>query len=530
MITKYLKYIAPAAALVLSLGTTSCVGDLDVEPIDPSTNMTADAEGLLNKCYANLGMTGQQGSGDDIDVDGSDGGFTGFLRQLFNSNELTTDEAICSWGDDGISSYNFNSYDASHPMLQTFYYRVYFGIDCCNHYLEVMSGHDATMTAEARFLRAYYYYVLMDAYGNVPFTEVVTSEKPKQISRADLYTWIENELLECEPDLLEPAARTFGQEGYGRADKAAAWLLLSRLYLNAEVYTGTAQWQKAVDYAQKVIDSPYHLFTTGSENFSAYQMLFMGNNGENGASVEAILPVLQDGLTTKTWGGVLFIIAANCRSDMPSLGTTEQWAGNRARPDLLAKFFPNGDAPNADTDAMVAAAGDDRALFYGIDRTLDIESSSEFAQGYSVMKFTNLYSDGGTPHNSQFVDTDFFLLRYAEAYLNYAEATARLSGTGNTTPQGTAYINKLRERAHTTTKSIYSLDEVCDEWSREFYFEGRRRTDLIRFGKFGGSSDYKWTWKGGVKNGTNFDPHYNLFPLPATDLNANPNLTQNPGY
>lgn len=121
-------------------------------------------------------------------------------------------------------------------------------------------------------------------------------------------------------------------------------------------------------------------------------------------------------------------------------------------------------------------------------------------------------------------------MRSAEAYLTYAEATARLAGTGNTTPEGTAYVNELRTRAHAATQSVYSLDQLCDEWSREFYYEGRRRMDLIRFGKFGGNSDYRWQWKGGTMAGTNFDSHYNLFAIPETDLNANSNLKQNPGF
>lgn len=194
--------------MALSLGMASC-DVLDVTPIDPGTVMKVDANGLMNKCYANMAIAGQQGPDDgDCDVDGLDGGTTGFVRQLWNANELPTDEAMCCWGDDGISSFNFNQYTSSHPMLQGFYYRLYTGIDYCNHYLEKCADYDATMTAEARFLRAMYYYHLMDCFGNVPFTEVISSECPKQIKRADLFKYIEKELLEIEPNLLEAEART----------------------------------------------------------------------------------------------------------------------------------------------------------------------------------------------------------------------------------------------------------------------------------------------------------------------------------
>lgn len=532
MITKYLKQIAvPATAALLTFGLGSCVNDLDVTPIDPSTNMTVDPSGLLNKCYANMAMAGQGGANGDCDIQGLDGGTTGFVRQLFNSNELPTDESICCWGDEGISAFNYGQWGPSHPMLRGFYYRLYFGVSVCNQYLETCADHDATMTAEVRFLRALYYYYLLDNFGNVPFTTTVSSTLPEQKSRADLYAWIESELIDCVNDMSEPTAKTSSSEGYGRADKAAAWMLLSRLYLNAEVYTGTPQWQKAADYAEKVILSPHKLYTAGTTNYTAYQMLFMGDNGENGSSVEALLPLLQDGKTTTSWGTTLFLIAGTCKADeQPTRGTTETWAGNRARRDLVNKFFPNDDCPTGTAAEVAAAAKDDRALFYTKDRTLDISNVGEFTEGYSVAKFTNIYSTGGSSYSTQFVDGDFYLMRSAEAYLTYAEATARLAGTGVTTTQGTIYVNDLRDRAHAKTSGSYTLDQLCDEWSREFYYEGRRRSDLIRFGKFGGTSDYKWQWKGGTKAGSNFDAHYNIFAIPETDLNANANLKQNPGY
>lgn len=103
-----LKHIFPMVALSLSLGLGSCVNDLDVEPIDPSTIMKPDFDALFNKCYANMALAGNSGPDGDCDIDGLDGGTTGFVRQLFNANELTTDEAICCWGDEGIPAFNYN--------------------------------------------------------------------------------------------------------------------------------------------------------------------------------------------------------------------------------------------------------------------------------------------------------------------------------------------------------------------------------------------------------------------------------------
>lgn len=530
---KNIKHIVPAAILLLSLGLGSCVNDLDVTPIDPSTNMTPDYDALFTKCYANMALAGNGGANGDCDVDGLDGGTTGFVRQMFNANELTTDEAICNWGDEGIPAFNFNQWGASHPMLKGFYYRLYFGVTMCNFYLAEAAEYDATMTAEVRFLRALYYFHLMDCFGNIPFLTEVSPNAAPQATRKEVYDFIESELIGengCIASMKAPKSNT-----YGRADQAAGWMLLSRLYLNAEVYTGTAQWEKAAEYADKVMKSGYTLHKTGEGQWSAYQMLFMGNNGENGAQVEAILPLLQDGNTTTSWGTSLFLMASTFNDKMTYVGeatngTTEAWGGNRCRPDLVKKFFPNGGIPeDTDTWGVLKAAKDDRALFWGKGHTLEVDDVVTFESGFACTKFTNFYSDGSAAKNSQFCDTDFFLMRAAEAWLTYAEATARLNG-GTTTTEGAAAINEIRSRANTTTKASYSLNEILDEWSREFYFEGRRRGDLIRFGKFGSSSDYKWQWKGGVKEGTNFNANLNIFAIPDTDLNANPNLKQNPGY
>ena len=376
--------------------------------------------------------------------------------------------------------------------------------------------------AEARFLRALYYYYAMDLFGNVPFITTNSLENAPQAKRSEVFTFIENELLGtedskgCIEDMADPKTNT-----YGRADKATAWVLLARLYLNAKVYTGTAQWEKAAEYAEKAMKSAYTLCPT-------YKLLFMGDNNVNGAQDEVLLPILQDGIDTQNYGGSLFLIASTHKDDMGSIGTSENWAGNRARPDFVAKFFPNGDAPAVTTAEMVAAAGDDRALLWGKDRTLSVDDVADFASGYSVAKFTNYYTSGTAKH-SQFPDTDYFLMRAAEAYLTFAEADTRANG-GSITAEAKAAIDAIRNRANAAVKNTYSLNDILDEWSREFYYEGRRRIDLIRFGQFGGNGDYKWQWKSGVKEGTVFNTNLNIFAIPDTDLNANPNLVQNPGY
>ena len=531
-----LKNLIPVASLAFAFSMTSCVNDLDVEPLDPKMSTEVSPEGLFNMCYANIAMAGNGGANGDCDIDGIDGGTSGYVRQMWNSNELPTDEAICGWGDDGIEQSCFNTYDESHPMLNGYFARLTTGITYCNEYLTVAADNDATMTAEVRFIRALNYYLLMDAFGRVPFSE--TLGNPVIYSRQEIYDWLEKELVEnVEPNLSPAKAKKSSDAGYGSVDKTAAWILLSRLYLNAEVYTGTPQWAKAAEYAKKVMDSDYRLNTQGVNGWSAYQMLFMGDNGETNAAYEAIFPILQDGKTTTSWGTSLFLCAGSFDSDMhanpnnPSATnglSGQMWGGNRTRPSLIQKFFPNLDAPQVASYDMPAVAGDDRALFDGIGREINNIDRATFKNGYAVAKFTNFKTDGSSGHDVTFMDADFFFFRAAEAYLTYAEALARQNG-GTVTAEGVAAINALRARAHASQKSGYSLNDILDEWSREFYFEGRRRVDLIRFGKFGGETDYVWQWKGGTYVGRNFNKERNIYAIPAAQLPAYGNV-QNPGY
>lgn len=540
---RYIKSaLAPAAALLISLASTSCLNDLDKEPISPKIDLNVNNDGLLNKCYANFGINGN-GSGDDSDSDPdvkgfTDNGMTGLVRAMFNMNELPTDEATCSWGD-GLQELNSAKFDPSHPWVKLYYTRLTLGITFCNQYLEVAGGEDKQKTAECRFLRAMQYYLLMDAYGNVGFS--TTLEKPHRMERAELYKWLVEELNAIEPDLAEPRVKTGSDADYGRVDKAACWLLLSRLYLNAEVYTGNAEWQKAKDYAKKVMESPYDINTTSAGRWSAYQLVFMADNDRTAASKEILFPIVNISGKTRSYGNSLFLIAAcfdpamhaNPDDATGSNGLVgQQWIGLHPRTALLKKFFPSSVAPEVPSYEMTSQAGDDRATFWGEGRTYEIENITKSAEGYGVCKFLNYNSDNSTNTDPAFADMDWPFMRAAEAYLNYAEADARLNG-GKTSQEGTRVLNKLRERANASTRaesSNYSLNEICDEWAREFYFEGMRRTTLIRFGLFGGNTGYNWDWKGGEQAGKDFEAYKNLYPIPLTQLQSNSNLKQNPGY
>ena len=455
-------------------------------------------------------------------------------------NEFTTDEAHWIWATDaGVPDVLHNTYGATNDFSMGLYYRCYFTITLCNFYLDEVADDGTEETkhrrAEVRFIRALNYYYMMDMYGNAAFIEHVSSEKAVYYTRSEFFNYVESELKTCEADLADA-----GKNTYGRVDKVAAEMLLARLYLNAEVYTGSAQWQNAMDYAEKVINNGYYkLNTKGATNpvtgetYSAYQMLFLADNDTNGAQYEAILPVLFDGLKTQSHGGMNFLVLSCYSSEMsesvPS-GTDNSWGKcTRVRGKLIDTFFgEGGEAPETDNvGVMTKAANDYRALFYSQGYTRYILDESEKEQGYSCVKFRNVRSDGKATAAIVKVDTDLPFMRVAEAYLTYAEASIRLSGPN---AKATEYINKLRERANAMQESSYELKDVIKEWSKEFWFEGRRRMDLVRFGMYGGQSAYKWEFMGGLPAGTQFPAYRNIYPLPDNDLTNNENLKQNEGY
>lgn len=567
-----IKAMLPAAAIMLASSLTSCMADLDDGNRDPNAQATPNIKALYSKCYAGLIMEGNDGNA-DFTIE--DAGKSTLVRNVFNFNELSTDESICWWSDGGIVDIGYNQCMPGTATLKFLYYRLVSNISYCNHYIELSEAQaNKTMLAEVRFIRAYNYFLMLDFFGDPSFSATISSETPKQahaynekfeegkeytraellaMGREFLFNWVKNELETAEADMLDAQPKTDTDANYGRADKAAAWILLSRLYLNAGTYLNNdgqnnPHWDKALEYAERVINSGYSLFTDSkmsatakANGYQPYDLLFMGDNGSNGASCEAVLPLLQDGKITKGYGGSLFFVAAMWNAEMSTVadltaGTTgNTWSGMRCRPQLIEKFTNNPQSFVGKSTAEIRAMGiDDRALFWGKSsssdkRTLELGDNSSFYQGLTTTKWNNNYSTGGTPHDSYDVDTDFFLFRVAEAYLNAAEAEMHLNGESSTKAKG--YIDELRNRAHAVTSSSYTLNDVLDERSREMYFEGLRRTDLIRYNQFGGmQATYLWDYKGGSANGAAFDKTRNVFPLPSSEVLANSNLTQIDGY
>lgn len=534
--------MAVAMMGVATLCFTACAddatifgGSLHPDNPNPQQTTTADYDGILNKIYGNLALTGLTGPHGNSDLPSDiDEGMSVFMRVVWYANELSSDESLCAWlTDAGIPEFNRGTWGDNHALLRGIYYRCMFGITLCNFFLDnAPSDIDeySLKVAEVRFMRALYYYYLMDMFGNPPFITHVSSEAPVQASRKEVFDFVESELKdvigEGEGTDVLAAAKTIK---YGRADIAAGYMLLMRMYLNAEVYTGTARWEDARTYADKAIKSGYSLCTTSLNGYNSYQLLFMGDNDTNGAQDEIVFPILFDGELTQSWGGV-FLAAGTVNADdiaaYPT-GISSNWGGIRAKKYFVEKWFPNDDAPSGTPADLAAAANDDRCLFMTQGHELEINAEDKFEEGYGYIKFLNTHADGSETHNAEHTDYDFPLFRLAEAYLTYAEADARLNG-GNVSSAGLEYIKALRNRAHANSNiNVFSLADIEDEWSREFGFEGRRRMDMIRFGNFTG---VRRIWIGGTAAGGTLSGYRSIFPLPSSDLVANPNLKQNEGY
>lgn len=515
--------------LLLAVGATSCVGDLNTKPIDKNIITGSDVykdpaayRQTLAKIYAVFALSGQIGPDGNPDLATNDEGTSNYLRQLWNLQELTTDEAICAWGNAGLPDLHNQHWSAANDYITITYERIFYVISIANEFLrettdnklnsrgvsEELRQQIGYYRAEARLLRALSYYYALDLYGNVPFVDEqkgVGTYNPQQIARADLFLWLEKELKDLAPLLKEPRTNE-----YARADQAAAWTILAKMYLNAEIYTGTARYSEAITYCNKII--PHYQLDDN------YRHLFMADNH---TARGIIFPIAFDGQHTQTYGGTTFLIMASLGGDSivpQDYGVSGGWAGNRTTAEFMAKFDP----------------GDQRACFYTKGQTsIEVNLQSDFKQGVIVTKFTNTTSNGQTGSNLNFVDTDFPLFRLADIYLMYAEALLR-GGTGGSLTIALGYINDLRRRAYGNesgkiSASDLTLDFILEERARELYWEGYRRTDLIRYKRFSETS-YTWPWKGGTKEGRSISPIYDLFPLPSSDLGANPNLKQNQGY
>ena len=524
---------------------TSCTKDLNVNPIDPNTQTATNIfknelayKEALAKVYAGFSLTGQAGSGGgDADLQGIDEGFSSYIRTYWDVQELSTDEAIISWNDATIKNFHWQTWAPNDVFLMAIYSRIYFTIALANEFVRQADKAMGSATgafatdlthykAEARFIRALAYWHAIDLFGNVPFiteNDMPGAFFPKRITRTDLFNYIESECKAIEPDLV-PAR----QNEYARADQGADWFLLAKLYMNAEVYTGTARYTDALTYLNKVINAGYTLDPNYAHLFSA----------DNANSPEVVFQVAFNGTKTQTWGGTTFLVSGSEGSSTMPLRGLGSWGGMRTISDFVAKW---GITESSFASNPQYQGADHRAMFFfdaNNGWVWDIATSADigtFTDGIGVTKWSNLTASGGPAPdaNASFASTNFPMFRLGDAYLMYAEAVLR-GGTGGDMATAVGYINALRERAYGNTSgditsSDVTLPFILDERGRELYWEGHRRTDLIRFGQFTNGT-YVWQWKGNTYLGTQVPAYRDLFPIPSQDVAANPNLIQNPGY
>jgi hypothetical protein len=540
--TRTLGMLALAAGL--SALSSACTKDLNQVP-DYSANAEvvysdpAQIQQVLARLYATYAVSGQQGPAGQPDISGIDEGFSNYIRVYWQLQEVTTDEAVLGWNDGNLPSINTMTWNADNEFVRATYDRIYYQIGICNEFIRQttdanlasrgITGTAATTVkqyrSEARLLRAMSYWHVVDLFGGGPFaTETdAIGVNPQYKSRADIFAYVESELKALDGTDASNGGLLAPKAVYARADQAVCWTLLAKLYLNAQVYTGTARYNDAVTYANKVLAANYQLCTTPSAQFSAYQKLFLADNNSSDARNEIIFPIAFDGTRTKGYGGMTYLVHAAVGGSYPpaSSGINSGWGGFRARQQFTSLLT---NSSTSTTDAR-------RSILYTPGQRLNVDTLTAVSNGYLLPKYKNVTSTGvkGSDAAGDFPDTDFPMFRLADVKLMYAEAVLR-GGTGGTAGTPLAQVNDVRRRAGSPELSAVSLNDILDERARELYWEGHRRTDLIRFGKY--TSGYNWALKGGVVAGKDVDATRALFPLPNTDIVANPNLQgkQNPGY
>ena len=530
--------------------TTSCVSDLDQYPQTETTSKDvytnlANYEAVLGKIYAAMVTSGQGKGGDNKDMESvlNDGSGFDYMRMFLNMQECGTDEFASTWlTGEQTTGLTYLSWNANDAWVSDMYYRIYYNIALCNEFLRnangaSFSGNDEVKMkeykAEVRFMRALFYYHALDLYRNIPMVtenDPVGSFIPPRATPQETFDYIESELKDCIGDML-PASSC----PYGQASQGAAYTLLAKLYLNSEVYTGVAKYAECKAACQQVMNMGYSLE-------SDYSKLFNADNDKRTNEIIFALPVSAE--HTVSWGASTYLVCgqlslSNANQTPGDFGAESGWSEFRLRSQFVDKFNES-DIYAQDEEAK----GDKRAKFFTNGQNKDVTSMTDETTGYLSEKWSNLKDDGTKASNTSNdgVETDFPLFRLADVYLMYAECVARLgedwdNWNGGSDAEAASrkegaiyYINKVRERAGAADvwKDNFASDAdflqfILDERARELYHEGYRRTDLIRFGQFT-TNKYIWQWKGGTHDGQAVDSKYNIYPIPNTELTANPNL------
>ncbi|QNL50181.1 RagB/SusD family nutrient uptake outer membrane protein [Olivibacter sp. SDN3] len=465
--------------------------------------------------------------------------------------ELSTEEAIIPARDgnyDDGGQYRMlhkHNWTPDHPTVRSVWEWGFGGIQTCNRIINMFEQVEESETrnqtiGEMRAMRSLFYFFMMDLYGNVPlFTTFGSTEQPVTSSRTEVFNYIESELLSIIPDLSTET----GQIIYGRPNRWTAYVLLQKLYLNAEYYTGTPRYNESVEYADKLLEE------SDLALVADFLSLFMPDNGPNSETILAV-PYDANVAQGNQFSRFGLHTALEAKYELPfrpsiALSTVADFYalfdldGDRRNETWLAgQQFDFGGNPilirttNRGLDATYNGPNPTQEIDWHLEftpemplrnvATMDVGNDQlGQARGVRSVKF---YPDKNTHPSTRDSNNDVPVFRLADVYLMKAEAILR--GASASTARGElqtadVLVNKIRERVGAPLVKGIILDELLEERGREFAWEAWRRNDLIRFGKFEGS----WAFNEGEQ-----PPNYRIYPVPTSEMRLNTNLVQNPGY
>lgn len=494
-----------AAVFFSALFTLSCTNldeDLyDRVPDDEFGKTPTEIEALVGGAYSSL-----RGFSDAISNSYPTCEYVFFLNEVA-SDEATIPTRGTDWFDLGryqdVQRHQWNSENA---MILSAWRYCYAGIAKVNSIIYQVDKSGLTdeakqpIYAELKSIRAYYYLQLLDMFGNVPIvTNFEDVGLPSNSTRKEVYDFVESEFTTSLPYLKSGVV-------YSKFTKNVVYGLLARLYLNSEAYVGVARWQDCLDMCQNISG-----YTLTPDYFTSFAT-------NNQTSPEIILAIPYDG-KAGTVGNYLSSMSCHYLHRFTLSATGDYpWSANgiSGQPGLFSSF--------EDTDKRKASMiqGDQISLATG--SVIIMDSGEPLTYTEDIVNFTNAKQNEGVRLGKYEMkageqwerDHDWVLMRYSEVLMMQAECYVRLGQPGLATP----FVQQVTERAGTEMPSVIDLNFIDKELLREFVFEGRRRTDNIRFGTF-----FQPWWEKGATA-----PERAIFPIPKTVLDTNSNLNQNPGY
>lgn len=558
-------------AATLSLG--SCVGDLDLTPTNPNELTPGlfkeDPKGYLEKAMAGVYLQyATYGANGDASVKNFDGGMSTFQRAVWLLEEANSDEASWIPNDVAYGTFQYGNIPAANTVVMGTYSRLYINIAMCNQFIQTVNDGYFNLTTpelqaladeyirQARILRAGTYWYAIDNFGNVPYADEsvgMGSVAPQLSSNfSEGRKMVYDKVVADLEDVVAwyKANDPNNMPAYGQVGLDVAESILVKFYLNAEVYSGTAAWDKCYEHAESVISRVGKGGLDGSGLNPNYFQNFGSNNAsyvnckENGTQ-EIIWTIPQhqkdldpNGKGLMSYANATFMcnawIGSSKEDDSFSCSISEYNSNNGwkcivARPQFVEKFNW--------ADAAMSQSNDVRVKYWKTSKdgfnvqNVSLTQTDWGNNGYLAVKYNNWYQDENgenresSPAATDQLGGDYAMIRLAEIYLSAAEAA--LNGGGDRSKVLT-YVNYIRKRAGLPElESIPNLVQLQDERCRELYTECIRRSDLIRYGKW--ISGYTWSWKNQVRNGEDFSPAFLVYPLPSTTAARN-GYVQNPNY